>query len=279
MHCVVSSFWSSRPGCRAEHYEDAFFPRASGPHTAPRLRLAVADGASESMLSGLWADLLVRTWCRSRSRHAEQVVAAAMSAWNATLVTYLEGREAERRPIEWFEQPGLDRGAHATLLGVELSEGPPGAGGRWSAVSLGDSCVFHVRGDALARAFPMESAAGFGNAPKLVPTRPGQLRRVVAALDHADGDWVDGDVLYLATDAVAAWFLAAASEGRSPWRDLAALPAEDDAAFAAWADGERAGGRLRNDDLTLVRVEVARVAAAPVAGAGGPAGATGVVAS
>ena len=264
MRCLVSSFWLPRDGSKVEHYEDAFCPRRTGARTTPRLRLAVADGASESMLSGLWADLLVRTWCRSRRRPADQVVAAAMSGWRTALVAYLEGREAQQRPIEWFEQPGLERGAHATLLGVEVV-GPvrPGGRGRWSAVSLGDSCLFQVRQDALVRAFPMEDVNAFGNAPKLVPTREGQLSRVVANLDRADGSWEDGDVLLLTTDAVAAWVLAGAAAGRRPWQELLRFDQDDDAAFAAWAARERAAGRLRNDDLTVLRVEVAQRAAVP----------------
>ena len=268
MRCVLSSFWLPRGGSRAEHYEDAFFPRRSGARTGPRLRLAVADGASESMLSGRWADLLVRTWCRTPTRPVDEVVAAAMSGWDATLVGYLDGRAAADRPIEWFEQPGLDRGAHATLLGLELWREPrPAGGGRWSAVSLGDSCLFQVRGDTLVRSFPVDDAASFGNAPKLVPSRSGQLGRVMAAIEQADGTWDDGDVLFVTTDALAAWFLGAAAGGGTPWRALSGIDRDDHEGFAAWASHERAGGQLRNDDLTLLRVEVSAVAG-PAAGAG-----------
>ena len=271
MRCVLSSFWLPRGGSRAEHYEDAFCPRRSGARKGSRLRLAVADGASESMLSGLWADLLVRTWCRARTRPVDEVVAAAMSGWDTALVDYLDGRAAARRPIEWFEQPGLDRGAHATLLGLELWREPPAeGGGAWSAVSLGDSCLFQVRGDTLVRSFPVENAASFGNSPKLVPSRSGQLGRVMAAMERAEGTWEDGDVLFLTTDALAAWFLEAAAGGGSPWRDLSAIEPDDQVRFAAWAEHERAGGQLRNDDLTLLRLEVSAMAGpAAAAGAGG----------
>ena len=256
MRCVVSSFWLPRAGNRAEHYEDAFCPRRTGPRTTPRLRLAVADGASEGMLSGLWAELLVRTWCRSRRRALPDVVAAAMAGWDAAVEVYVEGREAAERPIEWFERPGLERGAHATLLGVELV-GSSGRG-RWAASSLGDSCLFVVREDALVASFPVEKASAFGNAPKLVPTSSGQLERVVAHGEHAQGSWRAGDVLFLTTDALAAWFLTAAEAGGSPWRPLCALEYDDAGSFASWAAGERARGALRNDDMTLVRVEVGR---------------------
>lgn len=256
MRSVVSSFWLPRAGSPTEHYEDAYFPRGTGVRTSPRLRLAVSDGATESMLSGLWAQTLVRTWCRSRRRGMADLVGAAMSGWDATLLAYRRGREAECRPIEWFEQPGLDRGAHATLLGVELTL-PPGEDGRWSAVSLGDSCLFQVRDDRLITAFPFADHASFGNTPKLVPSASSQLERVVAHVERAEGTWQPGDVLFLATDALASWFLRATAEGRTPWRRLNRIACDDTDAFAVWAASERAGGFLRNDDLTLVRVEPA----------------------
>ena len=254
MRSTVSSFWLPRDGSPVEHYEDAFCPRRGGVREEGRLRLAVADGASESMLSGLWADLLVRTWCRSRRRGMYDVVAAAMSRWQAALDEYLDERLAADRPIEWFQEHGLDRGAHATLLGVDL-DGTAGEG-HWTAESLGDTCLFQVAGDELVTAFPVEKAAAFDNAPKLVPTKTAHLGRVAAAVERAEGGCSGGDVLYLATDAVAAWFLASAEAGGAPWRELGAIAPDDDAAFASWVDGRRAAGLLRNDDVTVVRVEV-----------------------
>lgn len=257
MRSVVSSFWLPRHGSPVEHYEDAFCPRGTGVQRGPRLRVAVADGASESMLSGLWAELLVRSWCRSRRRDMAGAVEAAMSAWQGALGSYLESRRTACRPIEWFEQPGLDRGAHATVLGVELGWSA-GEGATWRAESLGDSCLFQVRGDDLVAAFPLDDADAFGNTPPLVPTQPAQLPRVVALLERASGRCADGDVLFLATDALAAWFLASAAAGGAPWRELGALAPGDAGGFAAWAGRRRHAGLLRNDDVTVLRVEVGR---------------------
>ena len=256
MRSVVSSFWLPRHGSPVEHYEDAFCPRRTGTRRGPRLRVAVADGASESMLSGLWAELLVRSWCRARRRGGmDEVVEFAMSAWHEALRCYLESRRAAHRPIEWFEEPGLDRGAHATVLGLEL-DWSPDEGLTWRAESLGDSCLFQVRGDDLVAAFPLDDARAFGNTPKLVPTQSKQLDLVVASLERTEGRCEDGDVLYLATDALAAWFLASSAAGGAPWRELAALAPGDTEGFAAWVLRRRDTGVLRNDDVTVVRVEV-----------------------
>lgn len=255
MRALVSSFWLPRGGSRTEEYEDAFYPRREGRRTARLMRFAVADGASESMLSGLWADLLVRTWCRSKRRRMGEIVATAMSGWHAEMGDYLDGRERRRRPIQWYEEPLLASGAHATLLGLELTN-TSRSGGRWAAVSMGDSCLFQVRDDELVRSFPMSAAADFTTSPKLVSSRPHDLARVLDNLDTTEGEWRRGDLLFLATDALAAWFLAAHEAGDGPWRVLCRFERDAPELFAAWVGEQRGRRRLRNDDVTLLRIEV-----------------------
>jgi len=220
------------------------------------MRFAVADGASESLLSGMWADLLVRTWCRSKRRMAGEVIATAMSAWQVELATYLQNRERDERPIQWFEEPGLAKGAHATLLGIEFTAAST-TSGRWTAVAMGDSCVFQVRNGELLTAFPIKESSQFSTGPKLMPTRPHLLGRALANMDEAEGEWRAGDLFFLATDALAAWFLAGAEEGHAPWTSLGLFESDAPELFAAWVGEQRGLRQLRNDDVTLVRVEVA----------------------
>jgi hypothetical protein len=251
LRASVTASWAPRAGSEASQYEDAFYPPASGPRHARRLRFAVADGASESMLSGLWADLLVRTWCKARRRSMAQILEAAGAAWEIELAAYLEGRERDARPIQWFEEPGLDRGAFSTLLGLAFNS-VTHTHGSWTATALGDTCLFQVRDDALLAAFPLKHPDEFDNAPRLVPSRPGDPGRVLGALDAETGDWRTGDTFFLATDAVAAWFLRSVHAGGSPWRTLAELGD----AFAPWVDERRHAAELRNDDVTILRIEV-----------------------
>jgi predicted RNase H-like nuclease len=70
-----------------------------------------------------------------------------------------------------------------------------------------------------------------------------------------EGDLAANDRLLLMTDALAQWFLVETELGRRPWAALAKLGTPEQ--FAAFVDFLRAGGALRNDDVTLVSVEVA----------------------
>jgi len=70
-----------------------------------------------------------------------------------------------------------------------------------------------------------------------------------------EGELQEKDRLLLMTDALAQWFLVEAEMGRRPWAALAKVGTPEQ--FQAYVDCLRAGGALRNDDVTLVSVEVA----------------------
>jgi len=60
------------------------------------------------------------------------------------------------------------------------------------------------------------------------------------------------------TDAIACWFLLGAERGLRPWHALDdVLAARDRQEIDLWIEEHRQSGSLRNDDVTVLRVEVA----------------------
>lgn len=260
-----------KAGSTEAEYEDAWsVPRGSA-SAAEGCTVAVADGASESMLAGAWARILARAVGRSAGRDLDaaglaELVCAAAGQWPAYLERYLRLRERAGRPVAWYEEPKLERGAYATLLGVSFrrESGPVySGGGTWTGAALGDSCAFQVRRNRLVSAFPLEAADQFDTSPDLAGSRdpdPGlvELRTVARR-----GTWLPGDVFYLATDAAAQWFLAEEVSGRRPWVQIDevfdavdAVDTVDDGDApvpSAWLEGLRAERSIRNDDVTIVR--------------------------
>ena len=60
------------------------------------------------------------------------------------------------------------------------------------------------------------------------------------------------------TDALSLWFLERLEAGERPWEELepivvATRPVE---AFASWVEGLRDEKQIRNDDVTVLRIEV-----------------------
>jgi hypothetical protein len=212
---------------------------------------AVADGASESSFAGLWARLLAEAFVRDPAAGLDPArwdewLPPVQAAWSA---------EIGSKPLPWYAEEKVARGAFAALLGVAVSAG------RWRAVAVGDACLFVVRGGggdgrggSVAAAFPVQSSAEFGNTPWLVGSRsrPAEMRSE-GRFATASGEARPGDRLWLLSDAAAAWWLAVAESGGRPWETLAGLA--DPAAFAAWVDSVRDSRAMKNDDVTAVCIE------------------------
>lgn len=226
-----------KAGNAPDECEDAF--------CAAGTQFAIADGASEGSYSQVWAGMLVRSFCE-----------ADAAAWQGgEFASWIEQCQREwsqwqqdlvQKDLPWFTREKLRHGSFATFLGVVLAER------EWHAFACGDSCLLAVRDDRFIGSFPIAQSEHFDNMPALVassrPTLTDRLRL-------GAGDAQTGDRIYLASDALAHWFLSTAENGDRPWTILDAI--DSDEAFALLVSDERQQGRLRNDDVTMVALEVA----------------------
>jgi hypothetical protein len=266
MLAQISTFWVPKRGSSLQEYEDASWVGPTGVDTGEvrqrALTAAVADGATESLLAGRWAGRLVEVFGSTRRAACTKAgfVAAyreAVSGWDEEVLQYTTERQDRGAPIHWYEEPGLAKGAHATILVVEFNDGRGGRPPRWKAVALGDSCLFQVRDESLYASFPLSDAASFSYHPPLLASRGASDEVLHRHMKTRANDWERGDSFYLATDAIAAWFLRANEIGGRPWealRDMDTVDAELD--FAGWVDERRDLGEMHNDDTTLVRIEM-----------------------
>ena len=235
-----------KAGSSAAEYEDAV---AWSRHAR---RYAVADGASASAFARLWAYLLVHAYTagRLRAEQLEDDLAPVQARW-AELV--------ERRPLAWYALEQARRGAFAALVGLSLAPD-----GTWSALAVGDCCLFQVRDAQLVVAFPLQSPEAFHQRPLLLGSRQAAntALRAAEAVGTTSGTWQRGDAFLLMSDALAAAFLEAV-RGRSAASPLASLDfPPTPAGFRAWVRSLRSQQRLRNDDVSLLWLSVATDAAA-----------------
>lgn len=241
-------------------YEDAFYPPRNGRMEGAELRFAIADGASEGMLSGAWARILVELHCRFEwtCSSVEQFLERAYRDWRSFRSEYLRDREQRNHPVQWYEEPGLQEGAFSTLLGLTLTGSSNNQAGEWAAFAVGDSCLFQVRGSTLVKKFPMEQSSDFNSRPVLIASNPARNDQALSAARRVSGTFGSGDAFYLMTDALAQWSLKKDEEGRNPWALLRGLDTGDTPAFDVWIDGLRRTKELRNDDVTLIRIDLPR---------------------
>lgn len=265
MLAITSTFSVPKRGSSPQEYEDAVWVGpdgdGSGELQASSLTMAIADGASESLLAGRWARRLVEVFGTNKATRTRPAFVAAyrtaVGEWDDEVAEYMKEREDRGSPIQWYEEPGLAKGAHATILAAQFRDGRGGRAPTWSASALGDSCLFQVRDELLYASFPMSDATSFTYQPPLLASRgvdESVLRRHVKVTTC---DWERGDSFYLMTDALAAWFLRLNESGGRPWeplRDMDTLDAELD--FADWVEEQRDRDQINNDDTTLVRIDM-----------------------
>jgi hypothetical protein len=180
----------------------------------------------------------------------------AAESWAAEVDRYKRERAGRKSPIQWYEEPGLARGAYSTLLAAEFHGEPDGAGARWSAAALGDSCLFQVRGEELLTAFPMKSSDNFSNQPPLLSSNAVDAEVLSRYLSTETGELAPQDTCYLATDALSAWFLKTVETGDQPWRRLRVLDDIAPGEFTELIAKLRDDNEIRDDDTTLVRVDM-----------------------
>ncbi|MCE5302837.1 MAG: hypothetical protein LLF97_06975 [Planctomycetaceae bacterium] len=239
------ALWTPRRGHRSEEYEDAFaINEASG-------RFAMADGASEGCFTGLWAKLLVNHFVRDSVLPVEK--------WTRTLTTPQEqwNENIHANALPWYAEDGVEQGAFAAFLGLVFTQESVD-GLSWQATAIGDVCLFHTRQKSLLKAFPIDRSVHFNNFPVLIgscsPTETIQKKQQL----WNNGRGQTGDRLWIMTDALASWCLMEIEANRSPWHDfdsaLSQSPPQD--AFTTWIESLRDHGQLRNDDVTLMLIEL-----------------------
>jgi hypothetical protein len=218
---------------------------------------AVADGATRSFHGGIWAKILVHDFVRDPALWLSgdtrpETLARARERWQCQVDQRLKAKFGDDYPF-WIER-GLEEGAGATLLGVAFQssgeDGPLGV--RCAVLALGDSCLFHVRGDVLLRSLPLTCPENFSDLPMLWLS---VARRPDALPEAFEVDCQPGDLICLASDSLAAWILGQSAQDHScTWARLSTIRYPDE--FAEFVRNERAHGLLKDDDTTLLVLEV-----------------------
>ncbi|MBV9324919.1 MAG: protein phosphatase 2C domain-containing protein [Chloroflexi bacterium] len=217
-------------------------------------RFAVADGASASAFARLWARLLVRAYVSGTlsAETLESDLGAAQHRWSA---------DVERRDLPWYAAEQVRRGAFAALVGLTLDDS-----GTWSALAVGDACLFLVRDGRILTAVPLSDAQAFDNRPLLIGSRAEANTRLrdEGAIIAVAGTWQPGDTFLLMSDALAASFLELQLQpARSTCSALTVLEFQPTArGFRRWVRAMRSRRLLRNDDVSLVWLELPIDAAA-----------------
>jgi hypothetical protein len=223
------------PKAEDRRNEDSFHRSAKGVY-------ALSDGASVSFDSASWARILVRRYAQN-PEFTREWLAAAIAEFR---------RLYDRDNLPWMQQASFDRGSFASLLGVRFVDG----GRLIQVLSIGDSLAVLCDGDCVKATFPLSAASEFNRSPQLLCTNPAQnvfLDKVDIGYDLV-ADWtfrgLQQPALLCMTDALGHWLLSQLDRDRSPISVLREVRTPK--AFARFVHEERAAGRMKRDDTTLI---------------------------
>lgn len=254
MRVVSECFSLQKAGNRKDEYEDAYHSSLTVHKDTAYYRFAIADGASESSFADIWADLLASGYCNGQfdSKHLDKSIAKLSKAWKRTL---------NPKALPWYAQEKLARGAFTTLAGItfRLTDASSAA---FDAIAVGDSCIFHIRGDTIIAFFPLGSVDDFRNRPVLISSNAASNVHLQSFVKRWSGMAQAGDSFWLMTDALACWFWTRYEEDRSVIRKVQGLAGEQDFINVVQAERQfrcRDGSfSLRNDDVTFIRVHLVK---------------------
>jgi hypothetical protein len=239
------AFHTWKHGNAEVDYEDA----SAG--DLPNGRFAVADGASEASFAAIWARLLVEDFITNVGKPWRGLdwIEPLQKRWAAAV---------DQLPLPWYAEEKRELGAFATFLGLVFRPHAEGRNACWRALAVGDCCLFHTRGGRLEQAFPIKRSGDFGNRPDLLRSRGQRTKLLNRCCAQTHGRWRPNDRFFLMTDALAQWFLHRTEQNEDPSAEIANLltqPAAE-SVFAEWIEERRQDSSLRNDDVTLIVVDV-----------------------
>jgi hypothetical protein len=241
----ASHFIMPKEGASLDECEDATGLNVEGG------RFALADGATEAFDAGSWARALAEGWVGAGGA---PLTVEEFKAWVAG-----EGRRLQEswsgRELPWYAEEKARGGSFAAFVGLSF-EGERG-GLRWRAIALGDACVVQRCGGAVRAAMPLSRAEEFHSSPALVPSHGAALEAALAHAVTAEGTAEAGDTFLLLSDAAAAWFFKLSGERAPVLEEFdSRLAASDNEALAGLFRRERGAGRIKDDDVAVVRVAV-----------------------
>ncbi len=212
-------------------------------------RFAVADGATEAFDARNWAQRLTQHWVQNQCASTLET----FREWVAD-----EGRELRDSwtglSLSWYSEEKARTGSFAALVGVELdlkTDEPS-----WTAIALGDTCLLHCRQGTLLKSLPLCRSESFNSTPVLVASDSSMHEACMKSVVIDSGSCESGDVLWLLSDGVASWYLERFEKDEFTATDF--FETKDDDELQRFFDDERLAGRMRNDDVAVLRIEIKR---------------------
>jgi hypothetical protein len=209
-------------------------------------RFAIADGASSSMFSDVWASCLTSNVIDLET----DLFTNASDLFHILLPIAREEwySRVEWNNLKWFQTNKSFQGSYSTLLYLEIKRIEERY--LYRALCVGDSCMFVLGPGGTFYSFPYKKASQFNNSPKLIwtgrKTQTNNLDKLLPDFVTTGGYITEKNEIILATDALSKWLIE--THNFSILRDLVV----NDSGMRDYLSNEIDAKRMRNDDISLI---------------------------
>ncbi len=258
---VSRHFVVPKLGENEEHCQDSVEVRIGAETQLPESLFAVSDGATESFCPRNWALALTRNFVDDPKlcfSNWNLWLAKPRKKWLESAQEFLQQTKPEFR---LFHENGLSKRtpAAATFVGLWVRHADFG-NLPWQALLLGDSSLFHLRGDGSVLKYGMQkkSADYCGDAPMTLSYASEKSAAPTHLSTHFSSNGEveirPGDVMILATDALSKWLLEREESGAPVWGAMLRIQTRDEFVKLVESARSEASLPLKNDDTSLVVV-------------------------
>ncbi|MDX1988717.1 MAG: hypothetical protein SFV17_18675 [Candidatus Obscuribacter sp.] len=243
-------------GDAKEENQDAYSACQSGDHDSPKFfRAVISDGASASVLSRTWAQLIVESYSDPTFEDDE------VPGPRLTQLRESWAKIAENHKVPYFAEDKLRTGSFATLTVLKIHAPEDGSNsGKFSAFAIGDSCLFQIRDRRVITQFPLTSGDKFTSCPPLVVSKPNDHDKYLHHHPKIEGQWNSGDEFLLMTDALSCWFLENCIQDARQLAKITSIESCEE--FESFIQEQRflkdddGAWKMENDDSTMIKVIV-----------------------
>lgn len=219
-------------------------------------RFAIADGVSVSFFPAMWADLLVRDFCRhgfedtfsrpsKRQEWLDRMLTRCMDSWYEKVRAFIDGGV----PFYTRNKFNQRESAAATTVALEIDVRTNLC---WRAFCLGDSylLIFDEKYNLLETCSSHLAEEPFDNYPDYLDSYKGLAK---GEPQWEEGSLKEGMIMLMVTDALAEWILTYKADPEILYQVFQIRHKSD---FEKFVDTEKSNGRLKDDDITFVRINV-----------------------
>jgi hypothetical protein len=250
LRCEKKIFHIQKNGNSPDENEDAY------DSSEDNLRFALADGATDSFRSKSWSKLLVDSFIKNPFFNIERVRNPFdLERKKETYINFINWLEPLRQKwksqivwknLRWnAEEKARIVGAFSTFLAIQItSRETRGIG----CLSIGDTCVFILHNNHLKKSWPIANSKDFNNTPYLLSSYQKynvKMEQHIRTFFYDD----DCDLIVVATDAFAKWFLYEYEKDNQPWLQFENL---DPLGFNELIFSLREAKEIQDDDTTAI---------------------------